>query len=103
MAYYKLKDFSTCVMYCDKALLRRKTTPRDLLEKNLYRKASAEYELCNYEACKQTCEDLVAISPGSAAGKQLLRTVERDLLSEAKVEVIESSMFEPIQPEIQLT
>ena len=86
MAHYKMKDFSTCVMFCDKSLLRRKTMPKDLLEKNLYRKASAEYELMNFEKCKIACEELIENFPSNAAGIQLLRTVERDLLDEARTE-----------------
>ena len=82
MAYYKTRDFSTCVIFCDKTLLRRKTMPRELLEKTLYRKASAEYELLNFEKCKDVCRDLLDEFPSNAAGHQLLRTVTRDLLEE---------------------
>jgi hypothetical protein len=86
MAHYKTGDFSTCVMFCDRALLRRKTMPRDLLEKNLYRKASAEYELLNYEKCKQACELLLEEFPSNAAGVQLLKTVEREIAEEVRTE-----------------
>ena len=60
--------------------------PRPLLEKNLYRKASAEYELNNYESCEKVCKDLLSEFPSNAAGKQLLLTVERDLAQEKKSE-----------------
>lgn len=97
MAHYKTKDFSTCVMYCDKALLRRKTMPPDLLEKNLYRKASAEYELHNFETCVSVCRDLVSIFPNNAAAQQLLRTTERDLAAESKVQKkVYAKLFEKL-------
>lgn len=84
MVHYKIKDYRSAILYCDKALLRRKTMPGDLLEKTLYRKASAEYESCNYEECKAACEELLREFPNNAAGKQLLQVVLRDLADEAK-------------------
>jgi tetratricopeptide (TPR) repeat protein len=100
MAHYKIKDFSNCVFFCDKALLRRKTMPDSLIEKNLYRKASAEYELCNFEECRDTCKDLVTSFPGNAAGAQLLRTVERDISSEERTQrQTYSKMFEKLEVE----
>ena len=84
MVHYKIKDYRSAILYCDKALLRRKTMPGDLLEKTLYRKASAEYESCNYEECKAACEELLSEFPNNAAGRQLLQVVLRDLADEAK-------------------
>ena len=86
MAHYKLKDYTSCVDYCDKALRRRKTMPKDLLEKNLYRKASAESELSNYESCVKTCEELLALFPSNAAGAQLLRSTQRELAAELRAQ-----------------
>jgi hypothetical protein len=86
MAYFRIGDFSSCVMFCDKSLLRRKTMPVELLEKNLYRKAMAEYELGNFEKSKIACDDLLTHFPSNAAGKQLLKQCERELKTEAKYE-----------------
>jgi hypothetical protein len=100
MAHYKTKDFSKCVMYCDKALLRRKTMPADLLKKNLYRKASAEYELHNFETCMSVCQDLLSIFPNNAAAQQLLRTTERDIAAASKVQKkVYAKLFDKLDQE----
>ena len=72
LAYLKLKQFSDCVQYCNKALKRRKTMPGGILEKTLYRKAAAECELGDFESSKQTCKDLLEVFPGNAAAAKLL-------------------------------
>ena len=84
LAYYKLGEFSDCVFYCNKALLRRKTLPGDLLEKTLYRKASSELELGQLQVCKLTCTDLLEHFPKNAAAVLLLRRLEREILEDAK-------------------
>ena len=100
MAHYKIKNFGTAVMYCDKALLRRNTMPRDLLEKCLYRKASAEYEICHYENCKTVCDELLEEFPRNAAAKQLLNAVTRDLAEEAKTDkATYSKLFQKLEAE----
>ena len=86
MAYFRVGDYSSCIMFCDKSLLRRKTMPVDLLEKNLYRKAMAEYELGNFEKSKTACEELLVHFQSNAAGQQLLKQLERELKTGAKSE-----------------
>lgn len=86
LAFLKLKQFSDCVQYCNKALKRRKTMPGAILEKTLYRKAAAECELGDFDSSKQTCKDLLEVFPGNAAAEQLLGRAERRIAQESRAQ-----------------
>lgn len=86
LANFKLKQFSDCILYCNKALLRRKTLRQEILEKTLYRKAMSELEIGNLENSVQTCKDLLGCFPENAAGAQLLQRLERELALESKAQ-----------------
>ncbi len=79
LAYFKKGDFSMCLEYCNKALLRRKSMPAQLLEKTLFRKANCELELGNCELAISTCTDLLSDFPNNVAAQQVLLRAKHGL------------------------